>query len=123
MTQRVVGVQWDDHLRAALDRLVDTMVEELAEEREELVVRRRQADVGGHVGDEQRVVRRCATGRYPGYGCDCRLGFHRRIRSRIARTSGIAGTGSLVHGTAIRSRPACARDSPPPRHAAGLAEV
>ncbi len=37
--QRVVGVQWDEHRAAALDGLVDPMVEELAEEREQGVVR------------------------------------------------------------------------------------
>ena len=55
--QRIVGVERDEHGAAALHGLVDAMVEELAEEREQAVVRRRQADVSGHVRDEQRLVR------------------------------------------------------------------
>ena len=50
------SLQRHDHRAATLDGLVDAMVEELTEEREQAVVRRRKADVGGHVGDEQRLV-------------------------------------------------------------------
>ena len=53
---------------AALDGLVDAVVEELAEEREQRVVRRREADVGRHVRDEQRLVRRRAAGGTPSTG-------------------------------------------------------
>ena len=55
--QRVVGAQRHEHRAAALDGLVDAVVEELAEEREQRVVRRREADVRRHVRDEQRLVR------------------------------------------------------------------
>ena len=59
--QRVVGLQRHEDGAAALHGLVDTVVEELAEEGEQRVVRRRQADVGGDVRDEQRLVRRHAA--------------------------------------------------------------
>ena len=64
-----------------LTRLVDAVVEELAEEGEQRVVRRREADVGGHVRDEQRLVRR-------------------RAARRDSLTGGSAsGSGSVVQGT------------------------
>ena len=62
--QRVVGLQRHEDRAATLDRLVHTVVEELTEQREERVVRRRESDVGRHVGDEQRLVRRGAVGRH-----------------------------------------------------------
>ena len=54
--ERVVRPQRDEHrAAAALGRLVDTVVEELAEDRKQSVERRREADVRGHVRDEERV--------------------------------------------------------------------
>ena len=50
---------------AAVDDLVDAVVEELAEDREQRVERRREADVGGDVRDEQRLVLRRAAVRRP----------------------------------------------------------
>ena len=64
--QRVVGLQRHEDGAAALDGLVDAVVEELTEQGEQRVVRRREADVGGDVRDEQRLVRRRAVSR------DCR---------------------------------------------------
>ena len=59
--QRVVGLQRNEDRAAALDGLVDAVVEELTEEREQRVVRRREADVRGHVRDEQGLMRRYAA--------------------------------------------------------------
>ena len=56
--QRVVGLERDeDRAVAAVGDLVEAVVEELAEDREQRVERRGEADVGGHVRDEQRLVR------------------------------------------------------------------
>ena len=83
--QRVVILQRDEDRAAALDRLVDAMVEELAEQGEQRVVRRGEADVGRDVRDEQRLVGRRASG-------------------GTASTGGLpSGSGSVVHGT----RPGC----------------
>ena len=63
-TQRVVGLQrHEDGAVAAVGDLVEAVVEELAEDREQRVERRRQADVGRDVRDEERLVRRHAAGR------------------------------------------------------------
>ena len=59
--ERIVGTQRYEHGAAALDGLVDAVIEELAEEREERVVRRREADVRRHVRNEERLVRRHAA--------------------------------------------------------------
>ena len=77
-------MQRDEDRAAALDRLVDAVVEELAEEGEQRVERRREADVGGHVRDEQRLVGRGAAGGTPstgGIGQGVRVGGARRTRS------------------------------------------
>ena len=66
--QRIVGLERHEDRAAALDRLVDAVVEELAEQREQRVVRRREADVGGDVGDEERLVRRRAPAGTPATG-------------------------------------------------------
>src|SRR4051812_39456072 len=67
-------MQRDEHGGTTLQRLVQTVVEELAEEREQAVVRRRQPDVGGHVGDEQRLVSRNTSGRLQRRHIDRRIG-------------------------------------------------
>ncbi len=55
--QRVVRLERHDHVAAALGHEVEAVVEELAEEGEHQVERRRQAEVGRDVRDEQRAGR------------------------------------------------------------------
>ena len=60
------ALQRHEHRAAAtVGDLVETMVEELAEDREQRVERRRQPDIGRHVGDVQRLVRRNASAGRP----------------------------------------------------------
>ena len=90
--QRIVGVQRHEHRAAALDGLIDAMVEELAEEREQRVVRRREADVRRHVRDEQRLVRWHAAGGHAGDG--------RRRGSGSWCTDARPGCSACARGTA-----------------------
>ena len=101
--QGVVGTQRHEDRSAALDRLVDAVVEELAEEREQGVVGRGQPHVGGDVRDEQSVpgghaTSRCTGHRWVGLGVGvgaarerawCVLGTdrvpRRRDRGRVGR--------------------------------------
>ena len=94
------ALQRHEDRAAALDGLVDAVVEELAEEREQRVVRRREADVGRDVRDEQGLVlrarsrparRRCRRARVGRAREQARvaLGAHRepgrRDRGRVGR--------------------------------------
>ena len=82
--QRIVSAQRHEHGAAALDGLVDAVVEELAEEREQRVVRRREADVRRHVRDEQRLVRGHAAGGNARDGRGTRVGIRRaRMHARV----------------------------------------
>ena len=100
--QRVVGLEGDEDGAAALDGLVEAVVEELAEEGEQRVVRRRVALVGADVGDRQRLVGGHAAGREPTTGGTragrvdgarhvarrAGLGAHREARRRHGRRVG-----------------------------------
>ncbi len=64
LIQRIVGLERDHHRpAAALGGQIETVVEELAEQREEAVEGRRQAGIGRDVVDEQRSVGRDRRGR------------------------------------------------------------
>ena len=55
--QRVVVLErHEDRSRTTVGDLVEAVIEELAEDREQRVERRRQADVGGYIRDEQRLM-------------------------------------------------------------------
>ena len=95
--QRVVRLQRDDDgaARRVVGDLVEAVVEELAEDREQRVVRRREADVSGHVRDEERLAgRRAAIRRaigVTGRRVD-RAGQHARRRVRL-HPHRVAGCG------------------------------
>ena len=95
--QRIVGLEWHEHGALALECLVEAVVEELAEEREHRVVRRRQSDVGRHVGDEQRLVRRNAPDR------DTR-------DRRVSRRVGVRGARELARVALGAHREPCRGD-------------
>jgi hypothetical protein len=86
--QRVVKLQRDDDGAAGLRHQVEPVVEELTEEGEHQIERRRQTEVWGDVRDEQRV------GRVGGIGWRCGLADEaaaaarvivRRLRGRVVR--------------------------------------
>ena len=98
------ALQRDEDGAAALDGLVDAVVEELAEEREQRVVRRREADVGGDVRDEQGLVRRHAAG---GDADDRRM--RRRVRVGGARVHARGCPGCAPGTPAAATRPGWSR--------------
>ena len=102
--ERVVGLERDEDRAAALDGLVDAVVEELAEEGEDRVVRRREADVGGHVRDEEGLVRGDALSRVA-------LRVH---GGRAGRQHAAVGVQDRVGRARRRGRrcPACGRGTP-----------
>ena len=83
--QRIVDLERHEHRAAALQGLVEAVVEELPEEREQAVVGRRQPDVGGDVGDEQRLMRRHAPDRLRRLDVDGRVGPRDRVARKQSR--------------------------------------
>ena len=103
--QRVVGLKWHEHRAiAAVSNLVETMVKELPEDREQCVERLRKA-IRRHVLDEQGLKRR-----------------HAAHGSGRNRSIGGLEPGTVAHGK-IPAAPWLLTGKPAAATAARLAEV
>ena len=100
--QRVVGVERHEDRATALDGLVDPVVEELAEEGEEGVVRRREADVRRDVGDVQGLERRHAARGNLDDRRGCSRRWVRRAREQARVALGPDRDPGCSHGGRVR---------------------